>query len=57
MQGAFKAVPDKVRGKRILLIDDVLTSGATVNACARALYKGGASKVHVLTIARVARTD
>jgi ComF family protein len=57
MQGAFAALPNKVNGKHILLIDDVLTSGATVNACARALYKGGAVKVHVLTIARVAHTD
>lgn len=57
VQGAFTALSGKVQGKRILLIDDVLTSGATVNACARALYKGGAAKVHVLTIARVAHTD
>ncbi len=38
----------------ILLIDDVYTSGATVNECARMLKKGGATEVDVLTLARTA---
>lgn len=42
-----------VQGKRILLIDDVYTTGATVNECAKVLKKAGAAEVHVLTIARV----
>lgn len=42
-------------GKRILLIDDVLTSGATVSACTKILKKAGAQEVYVLTIARVVR--
>jgi predicted amidophosphoribosyltransferase len=60
MQGAFRlslSANDKLNGKNILLIDDVLTSGATVNECARAIYKGGAKTVHVLTVARVVHTD
>jgi ComF family protein len=53
--GAF-AVPEgrakQVKGRRVLLIDDVLTTGATVNACARALLKAGARGVDVAVIAR-----
>ena len=40
------------RGKDILLIDDVMTTGATANECARVLKKAGANKVDVLTLAR-----
>jgi ComF family protein len=43
-----------VAAKRVLLIDDVMTSGATANACAKALLAAGASRVDVLTAARVA---
>src|SRR5579864_4721024 len=55
VQGAFK-VPDKaaVAGRRLVLIDDVLTSGATVDGCARALNRAGAANVDVLVFARVA---
>ncbi|MFJ7355617.1 ComF family protein [Phyllobacterium sp. NPDC097923] len=56
VRGAFK-VPDnrdiRVRGRRVLLIDDVYTTGATVKAATRALLRGGASSVDVLTFARV----
>jgi ComF family protein len=41
----------RLKGQRVLLIDDVLTSGATVNACARALKRSGAASVDVLTLA------
>lgn len=46
---------DAVKGKAVLLIDDVLTTGATVEACARALQRAGARHVDVLTLARVVR--
>jgi ComF family protein len=56
VQGAFK-VPEAgslaVSGRKVLLIDDVLTSGATLNAAARALLRGGAARVDVLVFARV----
>jgi ComF family protein len=54
VQGAFRA-PDKatVAGRRLVLVDDVLTSGATVDTCARALLRAGAAQVDVLVFARV----
>jgi len=44
--------PDAFAGKRVLLVDDVLTSGATCSACAKALKEAGAKIVIVLTVAR-----
>jgi ComF family protein len=52
MRGAFAVNSDRsVDGKRILLIDDVYTSGATVNECSRTLRRAGAKEVYVLTLA------
>jgi len=45
--------PEHVRSRRVLLVDDVMTTGATVDECARALTAAGAASVDVFTLARV----
>ncbi|MFN0279047.1 MAG: double zinc ribbon domain-containing protein [Pyrinomonadaceae bacterium] len=56
VKNAFKAArPKLIDGKNILLVDDVLTSGATASSCAKALKKSGAVKVNVFTLARAVR--
>jgi predicted amidophosphoribosyltransferase len=56
--GAFLVPKERrsaVKGRRVLLIDDVLTTGATASASARALKRAGAMSVFVLALARVVR--
>jgi len=57
VQGAFRLALDveghTIAGKHVVLIDDVLTSGATVEACATVLRRAGAARIDVLTAARV----
>ena len=58
-RAAFRVSADRqseVQGRRVVLIDDVLTSGATVDACARALLRAKAVQVDVLVFARVVDT-
>ncbi len=55
VQGAFRVRPrraEQVQGKRVILVDDVLTTGATADACARTLRDAGAAQIFVLTLAR-----
>ncbi|HEX5779026.1 MAG TPA: ComF family protein [Xanthobacteraceae bacterium] len=56
VQGAFAIAPGariRVKGKKFVVIDDVLTSGATAEACARVLRRAGATRVDMLVLARV----
>ncbi|WP_448202814.1 double zinc ribbon domain-containing protein [Azospirillum sp. sgz302134] len=59
VKGAFLLRPGvkaRVEGKRVVLVDDVLTTGATLAECARVLRRAGAARVDVLTLARVVKT-
>lgn len=58
VQGAFRVPPRRsgdVKGKRVVLVDDVYTTGATARAAAKALLRAGAARVDVLTLARVVK--
>jgi ComF family protein len=58
VRGAFRirgSTREKLRGNRVLLIDDVFTTGATATAATRCLLRGGAAAVDIITLARVVR--
>jgi competence protein ComFC len=54
VRGAFRLRrPEVIAGRHVLLVDDILTTGATLSECARCLREGGAATVGALTVARV----
>ena len=60
MAGVVKPHPKRrhrMAGRAVLLVDDVMTSGATLTACAEACRAGGAKEIFVVTLARVAKDD
>lgn len=58
VRGAFCVPnPDRLAGRHLVLVDDVMTSGATVRACSRILRRAGAARIDVITLARAVRTD
>jgi ComF family protein len=58
LRGAFHVIgKEELVGKSALLVDDVYTTGATVNECSRVLRRGGAKRVDVLTLAHAIRTS
>jgi len=57
LRGAFHVIgEEELKGKSVLLVDDVYTTGATVNECSKVLLKGGAGRVDVLTLAHTIRS-
>ncbi len=55
VMGVYKSNPSRVSGKRILLIDDIVTTGATLSACIQALKKAGAAEIHCACATDVGR--
>jgi ComF family protein len=58
LRGAFAVTaPEAIRGREILLVDDVFTTGTTVSECARVLRRAGSAKVYVATVARTLKLE
>lgn len=58
LRGAFAVTaPEAIRGREVLLVDDVFTTGTTVSECARVLLRAGAAKVYVATVARTLKLE
>ncbi len=52
VRDAFRCTTSRLTNRRVVLVDDVLTSGSTLESCAAALHEGGVSSVQALTLAR-----
>ncbi|MGO9124229.1 MAG: ComF family protein [Terriglobales bacterium] len=58
LRGAFVVTaPGEIRGREVLLVDDVFTTGTTVSECARVLRRAGAATVYVATVARTLKLE
>ena len=60
MRGAFKVKPkhyQQLKGKSVILVDDVLTTGSTLDACSRALHDAGVVDIFVVTLAHTVLVD
>jgi ComF family protein len=55
LAGSFWANPAKLNGRSVLLVDDIITTGATINHCSAALLDAGAAKVYTISIAKTFR--
>lgn len=57
LKDAFYANPDKLNGRKVLLVDDIITTGSTINHCAKALKEARTSEVYALSIAKTLKKD
>ena len=55
MEDAFFGFPAKLNGRRVLVVDDIITTGATMNQCAKALLQAGAKEVYGVSVAKTVR--
>ena len=55
LQDAFSANPAKLNGRRVLLVDDIITTGATIKYCSKALSEAGAESILVISLAKALR--
>lgn len=57
LRDAFSANPAKLKGRSVLLVDDIITTGATINHCSDALLQAGVDRVYALALAKTVRDD